>query len=200
MKVDLHVHSSERSICSKATEHELIRAAIAAGLDGLAFTDHDRLVPAQRLAELNRSFAPFKIFGGVEITLHDDEHIVVLGIQDGELESRSWSYTRLWHFVRQNGGFMTLAHPFRFHDSIQVPIDRYPPDGIEVYSTNTLPENELRIREIAGRLGIKPMGNSDAHTTRHIGPYYNLLSHQPGTEAELLLALRNGSQAVCSKE
>lgn len=200
MKVDLHVHCAERSPCSRSTENELIRAAIAAGLDGLAFTDHDTLVNPQHLVELNRAYAPFKIFAGVEVTLEQEEHIVVLGIHDLALETRTWTYARLWQFVHRNRGFMILAHPFRFHDSIQAPIDRYPPDGIEVYSTNTAPRYGKRIRAIAERLGIKPMGNSDAHITQHIGDYYNLLSEPAASDQELLLALRNGSRAVYTRE
>ena len=69
MKIDLHVHASERSACCITSEEGQIRAAIRNGLDGLAFTDHHRLVLPKRLEQLNKKFAPFIIFGGVAGTI-----------------------------------------------------------------------------------------------------------------------------------
>ena len=67
MNIDLHVHASERSKCARSSEQELIREGIRIGLDALVFTDHNRLVPPERLVELNEEFAPFRIFGGIEM-------------------------------------------------------------------------------------------------------------------------------------
>ncbi len=112
MKIDLHVHSKERSVCGRASEEEQIRAAIDAGLDAIVFTDHHRLISAERLQQLNEKYAPFRIFGGIEITL-DGEDVLILGVQDPALESMNWSYPSLHAFVRARGGFIALAHPFR---------------------------------------------------------------------------------------
>jgi hypothetical protein len=38
VKVDLHVHTQERSPCARASEDEQIQAAIAAGLDAIFIT------------------------------------------------------------------------------------------------------------------------------------------------------------------
>ncbi|MBE0699700.1 MAG: PHP domain-containing protein, partial [Anaerolineaceae bacterium] len=73
MKIDLHVHARERSTCAIDGEESQIRAAIAAGLDGIAFTDHHRLVGCDRLEVLRKHYAPFKIYTGIEITAdHED--------------------------------------------------------------------------------------------------------------------------------
>jgi len=45
MEIDLHVHTVERSPCADALEDEQIVAAIDRGLDVLAFTNHECLVP-----------------------------------------------------------------------------------------------------------------------------------------------------------
>lgn len=189
MNIDLHVHCRERSNCSQASETDLLDAACRAGLDALAFTDHDRLTPAERLAALNRQYAPLRIFGGVEVSL-PEEHVVVLGIQDRVLESLDWNYEALWHFVRSQGGFMTLAHPFRFHDYIGVPVERFPPDAIEVYSFNTAARNEKRIRALAERLGVRLLSDSDSHTTRTVGMFFNRLAHETATDEALIAALK----------
>ncbi len=191
MKIDLHVHCRERSPCSVSSELGLIQHAVSAGLDAIAFTDHDRLVPPARLEELNQQFFPFRIFGGIEVTLLE-EHILVFGVQDKALESRAWNYEALWHFVRQNDGFMILAHPFRFQGYIGAPIDRFPPDGIEVHSLNTSRRHEKRICGIAEDLGLRLFSDSDSHAEASIGRYYMQIGVLPANDQQLVLALKNG--------
>jgi len=45
MKIDLHVHTTERSLCADSSEQEQILTAIERGLDAIVITDHGRLVP-----------------------------------------------------------------------------------------------------------------------------------------------------------
>ncbi len=172
MKIDLHVHASERSECAVAGEEEMIRAAVRAGLDALVFTDHHLLVGARRLEQLNRLYAPFRIYGGIEITA-DSEDWLVYGVQAPELESTAWSYPGLAAFVRERGGFIALAHPFRYEPRIHVDLAGCPPDAIEVSSLNTPPEREGEIRRIAAQLGLALLSNSDAHSPAPLGRYYN---------------------------
>ncbi len=192
MKIDLHVHSQERSVCGRASEEEQIRAAIDSGLDAIVFTDHHRLISAERLRQLNEKYAPFRIFGGVEITMADGEDALVLGVQDPALESGSWSYPALHAFVRARGGFIVLAHPFRWHADVAVEFERFVPDAIEVRSANTPPGAEGRIRDIAARLGIPVLCNSDAHSTGPLGLYFNALERPPADEQDLVALLRSG--------
>jgi predicted metal-dependent phosphoesterase TrpH len=104
MKIDLHVHTLERSPCSLASEDEQISTAIDRGLDGLAITDHDRLVPQAHIALLNRKYAPFRVFGGVEISLQEGEHALVLSVHAPVLERTMWAYPELHALVREHGG------------------------------------------------------------------------------------------------
>ncbi len=194
MKIDLHVHSSERSDCGKATEEAQIRAAIAAGLDALAFTDHWRFVPLARLQRLNDQYAPFKIFSGIEVTA-DGEDFIVVGVRDAALEKSGYSYAELHARVRAHDGFIALAHPFRFHSEIRADIERFKPDAIEVRSPHTPEREEARIREIAARLNIPMLCDSDAHTTDPIGKYYNVVGNGVVDERELIALLRDGHAA-----
>lgn len=192
MKIDLHVHTVERSACANALEDEQIVTAIDRGLDALVFTNHECLVPLEHIAELNRTYAPFRIFGGVEITVREREDLLVLGIHDPVLESGDWTYPALHAFVREKGGWIALAHPFRFGPRINLDLDRYPPDAVEVCSINTPPSEQPRIREIAQRLGFQTVCNSDAHSTRDIGAAYNRLKGEPENEQGVIDLLRNG--------
>lgn len=188
MKIDLHVHASERSVCAKIDEESQIRAALRAGLDGLAITDHNRLVPARRLAELNIRYAPFHIYTGIEIDA-DSEHWLVIGVHDGLLEQPGWSYPNLRDFVHRQGGFIALAHPFRYASEIHADISLYPPDGIELKSFNTPAKWEMEIRAIAEKWGIALLQNTDAHFEGQIGTYYNELPDPALDDGDLVKML-----------
>jgi predicted metal-dependent phosphoesterase TrpH len=191
MNIDLHVHTKERSACGQALEVEQVQAAIAAGLHAIVLTDHHQLAPAEQLAALNAAYAPFRIFGGIEMSF-DDEDFIILGVPDARLESRAWSYPAVHAVVRAAGGFLALAHPFRYHPDIRVDIEQFRPDAIEAYSINTPPAAAARITAVAAQLGLHPMSNSDAHTTATLGAYYNVLARRPADERELIAMLRAG--------
>jgi predicted metal-dependent phosphoesterase TrpH len=191
MKIDLHVHTRERSDCARASEAEQIQAAIAAGLDAIAITDHHLLVPPERLEALNRQYAPFRIFGGIEVTI-EEEDFLVLGVPETRLEGPDLTYPELYELVRARGGFIALAHPFRYHTRLELELEGLAPDAVEVYSPNTPPAAEEEIRDLALRLGMRLLSNSDAHTTRRLGKYYNQLAWPVKDEGELISLLKSG--------
>jgi predicted metal-dependent phosphoesterase TrpH len=200
VKIDLHVHAKERSACSLSGEEEMIQAAIAFGLDGLAFTDHHQLVPLDRLEELNRKYAPFRVFGGIEISVTEGEDLLVLGIRDSTLETRKWSYAELFAFVRKRSGFLALAHPFRYHSTININLEAYPPDAVELHSKNTGACDGPRIRTVLEQLGLRPLCNSDAHTAEHVGIYHNQLARIPKNEGKLIHILKAGDYTCIGME
>jgi predicted metal-dependent phosphoesterase TrpH len=195
MKIDLHVHSSERSACGEATEADQIRAAMDGGLDALVFTDHWSYVPAEHLEELNLKYAPFRIYGGIEVCA-DGEDFIIIGIRDPALESRGHTYEELYSIVRPQGGYIALVHPFRYRASISADIEGLRPDGMEVYSLNTPEWAEAKIRATADRLQIPMLSNSDAHETAWLGHYYNNLRRNPRNEMELIALLQAGEFSI----
>lgn len=204
MKIDLHVHTKERSSCGASSEEEQIRTAIDTGLDAIAFSDHDRLAPLERLRELNDKYVPFRIFSGIEVSVWNkrflaSEHLLVLGIHDAALENRDWTYPALHQFVRESGGFIALAHPFRFSPTIGIALERFPPDALEAYSNN-ISGNSERICSLAQQLGVNILSNSDAHHTNFLGQYYNALERTPANEQELVEILKSGQFTCMSPE
>ncbi|MBP7228332.1 MAG: PHP domain-containing protein [Longilinea sp.] len=194
MNIDFHVHTSPRSSCAWASAQEQAQAAQQAGLQGIVFTDHHCLTPAQELQALEQQFAPLRVWGGVEVSLGED--FLVLGIHHPALESSEWNYPDLWRFVRQQGGYLVLAHPFRYANSIRAEIDRFPPDAIELHSHNTPVARAQEILAIAQRLGCAVLSNSDAHVCAHLGKYYNHFSVPVGQGADLLELLRCAPAAL----
>ncbi len=193
MKIDLHVHSKEYSPCGVSLIEEQIEAAIAAGLDAIAFSNHDRLVPRDRLDRLNRQYAPFKIFSGIEVTVQGGEHILVIGLYDPSLEGGEWHYSALHRYVRGRTGFLVLNHPFRFNSAIEIDYRRFPPDAIEAYSTNILNSLNPKIMQVAEEVSVPVVSNSDAHVAKDVGRHYNMLEETPTTNEELVRALKSGN-------
>lgn len=197
MKIDLHVHDSERSACSKASEKEQIEAAINFGLGGLIFTDHNRLTKVKHLEELNEEYKPFKVFGGIEIQMQDTgEHILVLGLHDEILEKKKWIYEELYKYVRKNNGFIAFAHPFRYKDTIKENLCEFVPDAIEVHSTNIGIDDTQKIKMLAQKLNTKLIADSDAHDFHHVGIYCNELNRIPDDEKDLINILKKGEYKI----
>ena len=193
MKIDLHLHAKERSSCSNATEKQHIEAAIKLGLDAIVFTDHDKLVPLEHLKELNKKYYPFKIFGGIEVRLCDSgEDFLVLGLHDNILQENKWTYEKLYKYVKENNGFIALAHPYRYVHSIASNIEKYVPDAIEIHSTNIGKDDSEDIKKLAEKLNTRLISNSDGHDSKYVGIYYNDIEGNPETDAGLIALLKAG--------
>jgi hypothetical protein len=191
MKIDLHLHTMERSSCSIATENEQIKSAIYFGLSGVAITDHNRLVPRGRLAALNAEYAPFRIFTGIEIrTVDTGDDFLVIGLYDEALQEESWTYEKLRRFIRKKGAFLAYAHPYRFSDMINKDVYKHPPHAVEIHSTNIGACDEALIRQLAERLGVTAIACSDAHNPLHVGIYHLELTSEARNDAELIEILR----------
>jgi predicted metal-dependent phosphoesterase TrpH len=193
MRVDLHLHTSEHSGCAMSSAVDQLAAAVAAGLDAVAVTDHHTLsTPRER--ELWRELFPdLLVLPGIEITLDAEyEDILVIGLDDPELARGSWSWPDLRAFVHERGGLTILAHPMRFSPEIGIDIEQEPPDAMEAWSSNVSGKMSHRIRSLARLLRIPVVANSDAHLTADVGRWANRLEETVKTGEEILAAIREG--------
>ncbi|NCC52805.1 MAG: PHP domain-containing protein [Spartobacteria bacterium] len=190
MKIDLHVHARERSACSVSSEHDLIKTAIDAGLDGLCFTDHHTFVDEALLADLNRRYAPFRIYAGIEITTLEEEDILVYGVRAARLEERNWRYADLHALARERNGALVLAHPYRYRARLNIDVEALPPDAVESRSINIQPENYGRIQALCDRLGVPPVCNSDAHSVENISGRCTVFDDAPADAPALAACIR----------
>ncbi len=198
MRLDLHVHSMERSPCGRSGEENVIEAGIKFGLDGLFFTDHNVFLPGSRCLELNRKYKPFKVFSGIEVSI-ESEHFLVFGIKSKKLESKDWTYTNLRRYVKEKKGFIVLAHPFR-HAPVEEEIFKDPPDALEVVSRNVDPENQLKIRKAAKNMGCLLVSASDSHSDEHVGICHVELARPMQDEKGVITCLREGDYACRVEE
>jgi predicted metal-dependent phosphoesterase TrpH len=197
MKVDLHVHTSERSMCAWSPALAQMAAAVRAGLGAVAITDHHALVPDDERAMLQERFPGLLILPGIEITLDDAyEDILVIGLAAPELARGSWSWPDLRAFASEGGGLTILAHPLRYADHVAIDLERHPPDAVEVSSTNIKPAHQHAIRELAERHGLPLVASSDAHRAGDVGRHATRLDEPATTAGEVIAAIRAGRYSL----
>ena len=177
----------------------MIQCSIRSGLDGVVFTDHGRLPPKGKLEKWNDKYHPFRVFTGIEISILMDsarpygvQDFIVVGLDNHILES-GWSYDRLLRWVRDNGGWISLAHPYRYDDDLPRAIIDNPPDAVELYSNHIRPELAPRINLLAQDLGCRVVGVSDAHEAEDVGYSAVNLVKPVFSDTELVMELKKGA-------
>ncbi len=185
-RYDTHVHTSEGSLCAENTAAEMARKFREEGYDGIFITDHffngNCSIPKDR---------PWKervdlYCLGYEHALAEGRKIgldVFFGVEygDGRADFLTYGIDREWLYahpeimdvtiedyialVRQNGGMVIQAHPFREADYIDhftlVPAV----DGVETVNASNRREiyNE-RAKWYAESFGLPQTAGSDSHS------------------------------------
>jgi len=164
--------------------------AIKAGLSGIGLTEHDRWWPQLRLDRLRTAFPDLAIFRGIECSSAEGHFLLFLPEgASGEIGPAPLS--RLAPKVRDLGGIVIWAHPFRYDRSIPSWLGDVPLDGIEVASTNMDQRANNLSLQIARTHGILALQNSDAHAPNAIGTYSNAFSRPLKDNNELIEYFRN---------
>ncbi|AZH26465.1 PHP domain-containing protein [Haloplanus aerogenes] len=168
-RFDLQVHT-DASPCSRATPSGIVDAAVAAGLDGIAITDHDTLdgyAAVARLAPDSLTVVP-----GVEVTTSQG-HLLALGVD--EVPPKADPLTVVDH-VHEQGGVAVLSHPFdRLREYYAEDLDRIAAavDGVEVTNSRCVFSRYNRAaRSFAAEHDLAITGGSDAHFPMEIGRAY----------------------------
>ncbi len=154
MKLDLHTHCLEATgvVYPDKKMVELILTAVkAAGLDGIAVTEHDNIDHGYRIKQLADEFFPGQILviPGREIR-QGFNHVVELHLPEKAV-------------------FRFIAHPGNLRISCPENLDDI--HGIEIENGNQV-INEDTIREFAKQHHLLLLSNSDAHSLSDIGRHY----------------------------
>jgi len=195
MKIDFHVHTSEFTESAQSTAREQVEASIEKGMDVIFFTDNNHLFPQDQIDALNKEFAPFKIYQGIEITIKGEgqEDFIIVGIHDAEIENEDWDYEELSKFVHERNGALILVHPYRYSDQVNVDIWEYPPDAVEVLSETSGEKNYERRKRLASVVSKPEVTNSDSHVAATAGCYYNVFPVNCDTEESIIHSLLDGT-------
>ncbi len=150
MLIDFHAHTSGISKCCRIPAEQVLREAQMKGLDGIVLTNHyqksyvengDLMDFVQRYMEeiwyTQRIGAEIgiKVFWGIEVTMeeHYGAHLLIYGVDEQFLVKHpavfDMTQEELWRTVKQDGGVLIHAHPFRGQ---AIPMDHRYLDGVEI--------------------------------------------------------------------
>jgi hypothetical protein len=196
LRGDLHTHTLASD--GVLTADELARLARANGLDFLAITDHNQMLPAAALPRL----PGLTLIPGVEWT-HYQGHANFLGV-DQPYDEPFFTNTleeagQRFASARQRGAFITLNHPFEESCPYRFDLDALPFDCLEVWNG---PFRESNFRALglwqsllmAGKK-IPICGGSDYHRNHpfiFVGGPTTCVYARSASPADILAALRQG--------
>lgn len=190
MIVDLHTHELRNSPDSHQKLEDIVEEAKAAGLEGIAITDHDSMGLKEFAAEYAKK-VNFPIFVGVEyFSLQGD--IIAFGID--EFPKERINAQDFINYVHEQGGVTIACHPFRKNnrglEERLATIENL--TCVEVLNGSTLKEENDLAMEYCTKRGFKPTGGSDSHFVDRVGIYATKLEGYAQTTEELVELIKNG--------
>lgn len=191
MRIDLHVHTNRYSKCSHISPQEMAESAIAAGLDGVVITEHNTIWSAEELDEFRQQYPKLTILRAFEVSAADKHDVLVYGVYDPSRFYVGMPVRAAVDTAHAMGGYAVLAHPFRYVEQIKPEVWESPFDAVETCSINIDPLQHQLYLDLAKRMAVPYVHNSDGHYNISLGGYYNEFHVQVSNEAELLAALRN---------
>ena len=198
MKIDLHVHTSNWSD-GTATAEEMIEAAIAHGLDGIAIADHERMLTHKDQRALAEKFPGFGVFRAAEVSMTGRDHALVVGGR-GEPLAKARGGTALPEDVRdyaaRNDAFTVLNHPFWIQPEWAFDLDVFCPEAMDVMSMNIDSARTQEALDEARQRSMLLIACSDAHEIEHPGLFHVDLDDTPRTDEELVACLRSGRYSL----
>ncbi len=192
MKIDLHVHTANSDDAYGEPE-EVLAAAAAAGLDGLAITEHSNYEKSEIFLKLAPRFN-LVVFVGAEVATRSG-HMLVFSE-----EIHRWSCFRgaghdareLIEAVNRAGGAVVAAHPYRVGYGCGGAARLSGLAAIETCNgANRSFENRLAM-ELARKLNLPCTGGSDAHFISEIGRCYTIFTVSLRDVSGLVAALKAG--------
>ena len=191
-KYETHMHTSQGSACGRSTGAEMARAYKEAGYTGVFVTDHffngncavDRSLPWEEKVELFcKGYEDAKeegdkigldAFFGFEYCF-DAADFLVYNLDKEWLKAHpdidKWEPRKAFRTMREDGGIIIHAHPFRERDYINH-IHLFPRDvdGVEIVNGGHFPDEIMneRARLYAGMYELPVTSGSDAHFAGHV--------------------------------
>lgn len=194
-KADLHVHTAN-SYDATGSPEEVLAAAKAAGLDGIAVTEHHTYEKSEVFLELASGYG-LTVFMGAEVSTRAG-HMLIFSE-----DIRRWNRfdqggndpQAIIDEVNEAGGAAVFAHPFR----MALGLGGYAVRQLRGLAAiegcngaNRAGENKSAL-ELAATMGLPSTGGSDAHRPVEIGRCYTVFTVPLFTLSDLVAALKAGS-------
>lgn len=203
MRLDLHIHTTYGSACSRLRPEQLMRVAGDRGLDGICITEHDFMWPEHKVKEL-ASPAGLVVLRGMEVST-EVGHVLVYGLP-GYLGGICY-FDQLQQAAERFQAALVLAHPLRGYFLEATKVEKKELNlvtiasdpvwsrvaAIEVYNASAGAQETSLAREAARRAGRPMVGGSDAHSPDDVGWCVTDFPVAVRNEAELADLIRSGS-------
>jgi len=218
-KYETHMHTKEASACAGSTGAEMVRAYYRAGYSGIIVTDHffngNSAIPAhlpwkEKVELFCRGYEnalqeaeklDFHVFFGWEYT-DNGADFLTYGLGKDFLLSHpdmlSWPIEKYLRIVRENGGFVSQAHPYREAWYIkQIRVFPEHVDAIEVRNaSHTNPKFDARALELANKYSLYQTGGSDAHFAYWLPGGGMEFDHELMSIEDFIQAVKNGTGSI----
>lgn len=187
MRYDLHLHTTF-SPDGEMTPADLVRTAVAEGLNGIAVTDHNSTRGVREAREAAEKFAGFVVIAGMEVS-SSDGHILALGVA-GPIPA-GLAAAETIERIRRAGGLAAASHPYRRFTGLGedcIRQNRF--EAIEVLNGRSPSRKNLRACRLAIEMKLGLSAGSDGHKTSEVGRCYVVLDDDPGGADGLLEKMR----------
>jgi len=189
---ETHLHTAYSSICANSAGSEYIRLYKEMGYSGIVVTDHfyngNTAIPRglpwkEWVKKFCRGYEEtrnegerlgFDVFFGWEETFDNCDDYLIYGLDKAWLmehpEVRSWTRGEQYRTVKEAGGCVVQAHPFRQHNYIQrVILSTGCVDAVEVANAGNGEQSyDALAMRYAKKLGLPITAGSDMHDARQI--------------------------------
>ena len=146
MLIDLHNHTWPKSHDSVLDPRDLAERAKAAGLDAICLTEHDALWAEEDAAAIAEEIG-MPVIPGCEVST-DEGHILAWGMEKYVFGMHRVS--RLAEHVRERGGALVAAHPYRRQIAWKDDPDEWA-SALEKASRNAAYEHCIALEVLNGR-------------------------------------------------
>ncbi|MCL2030982.1 MAG: PHP domain-containing protein [Oscillospiraceae bacterium] len=184
---ETHLHTAPVSACAAGSPAAQVRAYKAAGYAGIIVTDHffngnsgcpsdwpwdkklEFFTSGYRQAEREGRLCGLDVFFGLEYCIRGTEFLTYglspefLAAHPGMDTLTAAQYSAL---VRDGGGYLAQAHPYRkdWWIASPFPVDPGLIDGVEVYNASMPDAVNAKAREFARLHGLPAQAGSDSHS------------------------------------
>ncbi len=167
--LDLHIHSIHSSDSILSPE-KIIKIAVKKKLSGVAITDHNTLIGADKVKSLAGN--NLIVISGSEISTNKGD---VIGLFLNE-DIRSRDFMEVIDEIKDQGGVSILPHPYKNKLADPVELIRYV-DIVEGKNSRTPRKLNEKACRLSERFNKRIVAGSDAHTSFEIGSARTILTN-----------------------
>ena len=171
MKVELHLHTTRFSGCALCSPAQMISALVERNYNAVYITEHDAVWPEDELKLLRAEFPTIKIFPGMELTLTEGGHLLVLGSNDKAYLKMNQP-AEILQRAKHLGHLTILAHPFRWAGGDEILQSHNLPDALEYRTNNHDAAGGLLARAAADKFCLPLVNAGDCHSVGMVDQFW----------------------------